>query len=673
MNPASYFSGAVSPSHRALFERLCSLGQEHLFSDWEGPGIQEAPKRQMLDALAKVDGSYPGGLAGYVENARKLLAASREGRNPYEGLTPNQPQCEDLSAFGDPYRQHEARGLAAAKGLVVVLVAGGLGERLGYPGIKIDIPVEVTTGASYLALYASWIRAVASRVKARIPFVIMTSRDTHEATLKSLKRNRYFGLAPADVHVLMQELVPALLDNEARLAKEGPYGLVLKPHGHGDVHMLLHSSGLAERFRKAGKTHLAFIQDTNAQVTHVLLAALGVSVARGFHFNSLAVGRIPGEAVGALTRLTGGGRDLTLNVEYNQLDPLLRATISPSGDVPGPNGLSIFPGNINVLVVELSSYASILSRTRGIIAEFVNPKYADASRSAFKKPTRLETMMQDLPKLFGPRERTGVTIFDRRWSFSADKNNLAEARSKLAAKGPPESGASAENDFYHAMRLKAAEGGLRAPEAGEAAFAGIPFTRAARIVFDPSFILTLDEARDKIRGGSLDPESTLVVKGERVLLSGLTLRGRAGLVVECAPGASLEIRDLTVEGVGFEQEALTEAELEDASTPPYLKIRAYRILERKPLFVRVSKPGAWRMGSDGKLELVAGPGKVTGLKKAAKAARRSPAKKKPGKTAAGAKRAAKSAPKSKGSSSKKSASPRRKGGKKSPPKKKTKR
>ena len=36
----------------------------------------------------------------------------------------------------------------------------------------------------------------------------------------------------------------------------------------------------------------------------------------------------------------------------------------------------------------------------GIIAEFVNPKYADAERRVFKKPTRLETMMQDLPKLF---------------------------------------------------------------------------------------------------------------------------------------------------------------------------------------------------------------------------------------------------------------------------------
>lgn len=627
MNAASFFSEPLPPAQQKLIALLETLGQEHLFADWEGPGIHEADKRRMLEALLKVDGAYPGGLRGYVENGRKLLAASREGKNPYEGLTPHHPDCVDLSGFGGSYLEQEGRGLEAAKGLVVVLVAGGLGERLGYPGIKIDIPVEVTRSTTYLALYASWILAVSERVKRRIPFVIMTSRDTNQATLESLKRGRYFGLDPSQVHVLMQELVPAIVDNDAHLAKEGPYNLVLKPHGHGDVHMLLHTSGLAARFLKEGRTHLAFIQDTNGQVTNALLAALGVSVAKGFHFNSVAVGRIPGEAVGALTRLKGNGRDFTINVEYNQLDPLLRATISPTGDVPGTNGLSIFPGNINVLLVELKSYAAILARTQGIIAEFVNPKYSDATRSRFNKPTRLETMMQDLPKLFGPEEKTGVTIFDRRWSFSADKNNLAEARAKVAQKGPPESGASAENDFYHAMRFKASQGGMKAGEGPAVEYAGIPFSASARVVFDPSFILTLADARSKIHGGSLDPESTLVVKGERVLLDGVVLKGRAGLVIDCIPEASLEISGLTVEGTGFEQIALTEAELGDPNVAPYLKIRAYRIVEKNPLIVRVTKPGAWSMGRDGKLKS-AGSESGTKPPPAKSAARKASVKKK---------------------------------------------
>lgn len=35
----------------------------------------------------------------------------------------------------------------------------------------------------------------------------------------------------------------------------------------------------------------------------------------------------------------------------------------------------------------------------GVVVEFVNPKYKPGSRTEFKKPTRLECMMQDFPKL----------------------------------------------------------------------------------------------------------------------------------------------------------------------------------------------------------------------------------------------------------------------------------
>lgn len=38
---------------------------------------------------------------------------------------------------------------------------------------------------------------------------------------------------------------------------------------------------------------------------------------------------------------------MVINVEYNQLDPLLRATGFPDGDVNCETGFSPFPGNIN--------------------------------------------------------------------------------------------------------------------------------------------------------------------------------------------------------------------------------------------------------------------------------------------------------------------------------------
>jgi hypothetical protein len=51
-------------------------------------------------------------------------------------------------------------------------------------------------------------------------------------------------------------------------------------------------------------------------------------------------------------------------------------------------------GNINQLVLRLEPYVQQLRARRGLISEFVNPKYRDDARTAFKSATRLECMMQ---------------------------------------------------------------------------------------------------------------------------------------------------------------------------------------------------------------------------------------------------------------------------------------
>ena len=411
--------------------------------------------------------------------------------------------------------------------------------------------------------------------------------------MASLEANDWFGLQREQVHILMQELVPAIADNEGRLALSEPYQLILKPHGHGDIHLLLHTSGLVAQLKEQGIEHLVFIQDTNGQVFNAVPAALGVSVERGFDFNSIAVNRVPGEAVGALAKLVSDDAALTLNVEYNQLDPLLRATVSPEGDVANEQGFSLFPGNINVLVIKLNSYVRILERSSGIIAEFVNPKYADEAKTTFKKPTRLETMMQDLPKLFGPGESVGVTIFDRRWAFSANKNNLAEAAAKHTAGAPSESGATAESDFYLAGRMRLAQAGMKVSEAEETLICGVPFTSGPRVLLRPSFALTVDEARAKIAGGSIAGDATLVLDGEGIRVENVELAGRSGLVVKACSGAKVTVKNLSIDNEGFELVPLTGEELESESTPEYLRIRGYRIENRGAKVCVFTEPGEY--------------------------------------------------------------------------------
>ncbi|GJX01954.1 UDP-sugar pyrophosphorylase, partial [Tanacetum coccineum] len=61
------------------------------------------------------------------------------------------------------------------------------------------------------------------------------------------------------------EKVACLADNDARLAldPDNKYRIQTKPHGHGDVHALLYSSGLLKEWQDTGLRWVFFFQDTN--------------------------------------------------------------------------------------------------------------------------------------------------------------------------------------------------------------------------------------------------------------------------------------------------------------------------------------------------------------------------------------------------------------------------
>ena len=596
----SQHAAFLNAADRKLMETLFAEGQSHLFENWHNS--DEAAIRAFLESLHLVDASYPGGIVGYLHNARKLLAGAASDANPFEGYTPHQPDLVDLSEFGTAYDEAEALGLAAFAHTAVVLVAGGLGERLGYHGIKLDIPVEVAENTSYLAHYAGVVLAASHRLGKEIPLIIMTSRDTHDATAATLETNNRFGLAENQIILLRQELVPALSDIDAKLALEGTCRLALKPHGHGDIHMLLHTSGTARRLANTGTWYLLLIQDTNAHSLNAAFAAIGTSEKLGYDFNSIAVNRIPGEAVGGISRLVKPGHpDLTLNVEYNQLDPLLRATVSPEGDVPDDRGFSLFPGNVNLLVIRMEPYLKVLESSGGIIAEFVNPKFADDSKTTFKKPARLETMMQDLPKLFVSGEKVGVTVFNRTWCFSACKNALDDAAAKVKTGGPAESASSAETDFYAINRRKLVMAGMIVEETPATDIRGIPFVTGPRVILRPSFALTLADVRDRIRGGQISGDATLILEGD-VHAENLTLPNGSSLKVSASQGASVHLKNMTAPvQPGFELVPLTDSEMASSDVPEFLRIRGYRIVNHGAKVLHADKPGTWNADGEGNI------------------------------------------------------------------------
>jgi hypothetical protein len=730
----------LSPEQLAMARLLIEEDQAHLFKAWGSPAAADAQptsaeptatstttnKRRLLDQALRLDRDYAhgGGLRGYLRNARRLLAESRRGSNPFDGYEPSVPRDGARVDYASPrFLELEARGAEAARDAAFVLVAGGLGERLGYSGLKVALPTQMTTGACFLETYVRWILALQrlSGAERPLPLAIMTSDDTHQRTHDLLATHHHFGASPEQITLLKQEKVACLSDSDAHLALDpsDAFAIQTKPHGHGDVHSLLHSSGLARRWRdQSGVKWVCFFQDTNALVFRAMVPALGLSAEKGLDVNSVAVPRRAKEAIGAIATLTwrgkggkrssggggggaaaaaaaaaangggsggggglpttplagssnggdGGGSGLdappksktrrgrrggrrhnkkpnnaavaaaagselppldgpdaatpppptptptpaanpasrrrlrmTCNVEYNLLDPLLRATVAPdTGDANDPaTGLSPYPGNINQLVIKLESYCSVLQRTGGVISEFVNPKYADLQeRKAFKSSTRLECMMQDYPRSLPEGASVGFTVVNQVWAaYSPVKNGLEAAAAKAGAGEPTHSAAAAEFDLYksscRALMLAGGcdiadggggSGGGGAGAAKKEVFGGVPVEADwPRVALSPEFAPTLGELRRRLGGqqrgggagssgsssgggggGGLHPPIRLSARSVLVLDgAGIEVRGPVdvdgALVVRAAPGARVVIGPLRVRNRGWAWRALPPA------------------------------------------------------------------------------------------------------------------
>eukprot|EP00331_Platyophrya_macrostoma_P010990 CAMPEP_0176432794 /NCGR_PEP_ID=MMETSP0127-20121128/15599_1 /TAXON_ID=938130 /ORGANISM="Platyophrya macrostoma, Strain WH" /LENGTH=570 /DNA_ID=CAMNT_0017815019 /DNA_START=18 /DNA_END=1730 /DNA_ORIENTATION=- len=551
---------------KQTLELLKSLNQTEILEAFDKATPEE--RKGLVDQVNRLNGAYPGGLKGYYNQALGLLKNAKEDVNPYEGYIPDVPKGLKLDHYSPDIHEYEAIGLEEIKNTAFVLVAGGLGERLGYNGIKINIPAELITKAPYIQYYAEYILAYEKRSGAtEIPLAIMTSDDTHELTVKVLKEHNNFGLKEGQITIVKQEKVPAMIDNEAHFALEaGKLRIDTKPHGHGDVHTLLYQYGLAKKWNEEGKKWIVFFQDTNLLVFRSVLPAIGVSKKNNYEVNSITVPRKPGEAVGALCSLSKEGeKNLTVNVEYNQIEALFKA--SGATEKTDAAGYSVFPGNINCLIFSIPEYNVVLNDTKGLIAEFINPKYADSTKTKFKSSTRLECMMQDYPKFLKSNDRVGVTQIDRVFSFSACKNDVKSAAAKFKSGLPAESASTSEYDLYRQneelLKIVGVDVEQPAPEHKQD-FEGIEINFGAKVVLKPSFGVTLKELKSRFQGTNrISSQSTAVFEGE-IKVENLTLDGSVRV--------TKDVKDLTYDKKNY----VTFDKLDGVPTEEYLKIRGFK-------------------------------------------------------------------------------------------------
>ncbi|KAK8793514.1 hypothetical protein WA158_004873 [Blastocystis sp. Blastoise] len=580
----------LTEEEKVGYKTVCDCHQEDVLKSLKS----EEAVHTFITECQNVSKTYPGGLKAYVDKYYTLIDNTMKGVNPLKGYRPELPVGKNLE-FGTPeFIEMEKIGLEELQYTCFVIVAGGLGERLGYPSIKISLPSETTTNTNFINLLIENIKHITEKYGKNIPLAIMTSNQTYEPTVELLESHNYYGMKKENVSIMKQDNVPAIKDKEGHVAVTDDGHIVTKPHGHGDVHLLLNQWNLPQKWVDNGMKWVVFCQDTNGPGFHCFPSLVGVSQALDLDYNSMTVLRKPGEKVGAISHLVNPetGDNFTCNIEYNQLNSVLKDS-GMGGDIAGPNGYSNYPGNINLLCIRLSTYVDILKASQGIVPEFINPKFDKVNPSLFTSPTRLECMMQDFPRLLAGsnHNNVGFVSLPRWYCFSAVKNDITKAEIQAAGTGYPESAYSGEEDMYRMYRHIIRSAGVKidmdeSRDQELVGFDGLP--QMPITVIHPSCGVTAAQLQSHFgKNVEISKKSCVVFDAPDVYVENFKFDGY--VVIKGVKGAKITLKDGEIKNAGAIFRTIKEEE--KSSLPLGVVIRNYVLESKECREIICNEPG----------------------------------------------------------------------------------
>ncbi len=296
----------MSLTYETALAHLTEHGQEHVMAGWSG--LAPADQGILLQQLEALDFAN-------LAAMKKRLAEPLDGRlaadpKPAQPVTLTSAERAAVAAVG-------VKAIRAGR-VGVILVAGGQGTRLGFPGPKGAFPIGSLSGASLFEIHARKIAALERRYGADVPFYIMTSAANDAATRQFFSDHAFFGLSEQRVLFFSQGLLPALFP-DGRLILEAPGRLFMGPDGHGGLLQALQRTGMLHDMRRRGLDTLFYFQVDNPLVEIADPVFIGLHRERQAQFSlKVCAKRDPGEGLGVIARHGSAG---LMIVEYTELTP----------------------------------------------------------------------------------------------------------------------------------------------------------------------------------------------------------------------------------------------------------------------------------------------------------------------------------------------------------------
>ena len=236
---------------------LAACGQEHALRWW--PELTPSQRQCLHQQLAGID----------PQQLQRLFRQTEPAATSEQAVRPV-PVLRLARTFEDRERDWRARtcGEMALKAgqVVVILVAGGQGTRLGFEGPKGTYPIGPLSGKSLFQIHAEKVLALGRRYGAPLPLYVMTSPENHADTRSFFDEHQWFGLDPDQVVFFTQGTMPAVDCATGRLLLAAKDRLATSPDGHGGVLHALSAGGHLADLARRGIQYLFYYQVDNPLV-----------------------------------------------------------------------------------------------------------------------------------------------------------------------------------------------------------------------------------------------------------------------------------------------------------------------------------------------------------------------------------------------------------------------
>ncbi len=346
--------------------------------------LDAAGKEKLLTAIENLNWDFEDALANPVDMSGK-------GRDikPISGLR--------LSAIEQKKAEYEKLGVEAIKAgkVAAVLLAGGMGTRLGVDGPKGAYDIGVTKPLYIFEQQMKNLQEVNDKCGVFVPLYIMTSDKNHEQTTSFWKEHNYFGYPETEVKFFKQDMAPAV-DFDGKILLETKDTPALSPNGNGGWFGSLMRAGLGEDLHKRGVEWLNIYAVDNVLQRIADPVFVGATIDTGVNCGAKVICKNnPYEKVGVLC-MDGDKPDI---IEYYELTEEMANLKDENGD------LAYIYGAIMNYLFRLSKLEEIVSQK--IPVHIVEKKIESVCEDGVtRKPEKengkkFETLAVDLIKPMG--------------------------------------------------------------------------------------------------------------------------------------------------------------------------------------------------------------------------------------------------------------------------------